>query len=187
MKTILIVLLVGINYSIAVAQNVNFGIKGGLNLSSLTGDVSDLDSRTSFHFGAIAEIEISETFSIQPEVLFSSQGAKDSQFDEELRLNYLNLPIMAKYFAASGLSIEAGPQIGVLLSAKSEFDGEEEDVEEAFNDLDLGVNFGLGYKLENGINFALRYTVGISNVLDEGDEFKVRNGVFQLSVGYFFK
>ena len=187
MKTILIVLFVCMNYSIAVAQNVNFGIKGGLNLASLTGDVSDLDSRTSIHIGAMAEIEVSEVFSVQPELLFSSQGAKDSEFDEELRLNYLNLPIMAKFYPTSGLSIEAGPQVGVLLSAQSEFDGEEVDVKDAISDLDLGLNFGLGYKLDNGLNFGMRYNVGVSNVSDEDSDFKVRNGVFQLSVGYFFK
>ena len=193
------------------AQEVKFGVKAGLNLASITGDETDnLDGRTSFHLGAVAEISISDKFSVQPELLYSTQGAKyeDSEsgsgfsYNEEstIKLDYINLPIMAKYYVSEGFSIEVGPQIGFLMSAKEDYeysetiDGEtfsdsgEEDIKDSVSGIDFGLNLGLGYKLESGLNFGARYNLGLSNINDfEGsDEFKIQNSVIQVSVGYFF-
>ena len=81
------------------------------------------------------------------------------------------------------MSLEAGPQIGFLLSAQKE----STDVKNSFNTVDFGVNFGLGYKLDNGLNFGARYNLGLSDINNiDGFTDKNKNGVFQLSVGYFF-
>jgi hypothetical protein len=90
---------------------------------------------------------------------------------------------MGKYYVTKGLSLEAGPQIGFLLSAKND----NTDVKNSFKTFDFGVNFGLGYKLENGLNFGARYNFGLSNInnLDDSSS-KYKNGVFQIYVGYFF-
>lgn len=173
----------------ANAQEVQFGAKAGINIATLNGDISkDADAVTAFHFGLMAEIPLSEKFSFQPEVLYSGQGfslGENSTFE----LNYLNVPLMGKYYVAKGLSLEAGPQIGFLLSAKAE----SVDTKKLYKNVDLGVNFGLGYKLDNGLNFEARYNLGLSDVnngnanLDIGvNGFKNQNGVFQISIGYFF-
>ena len=180
------------------AQNVQFGAKAGVNFASINGDdTEEFDMRTSFHVGAVAEFLFSEKFSLQPELIYSSQGAKmsDEGFDFIIKLNYINLPIMAKYYVTEGLSLEVGPQFGLLLSAKakSEFDGEseEEDIKDDLNDFDFGINFGAGYKLENGLSFTARYNYGFSNLADSGSEdigdTNFNNGVIQLSVGFNFK
>ncbi|WP_138434500.1 porin family protein [Winogradskyella algicola] len=184
------------------AQEVKFGAKAGVNLASIGGDAEDVDARTSFHIGGVAEIVISDKFSVQPELLFSSQGAKSEytedfgefgSFDveEKIKLNYLNLPVMAKYYVAEGFSLEAGPQIGFLLSADAEVEvdgeSEEEDVKDEFKGIDFGLGFGAGYKLDNGLNFSARYTLGLANIAeDAGDDFSIQNNVFQISVGYMF-
>lgn len=192
------------------AQEVTFGAKAGLNLASLGGDVEDVDGLTSFHFGAVAEISISEKFSVQPELLYSAQGAKiEESYSEvgytisgesKLKLNYLNIPIIAKYYVAEGFSVEAGPQLGLLLSAEEDweysetFEGEttsesgENDVKDEYKGIDFGFNIGVGYKLNSGLNFAARYNLGLANINDgEGsDDFKINNNVLQVSVGYFF-
>ncbi|SDS94060.1 porin family protein [Winogradskyella sediminis] len=176
------------------AQEVTFGAKAGLNLASISGDeTDDLDGRTAFHLGAVAEISISEKFSVQPELLYSIQGAKfeEDGYEETLKYDYLNLPIMAKYYVAEGFSLEAGPQIGFLLSSKyeAEFDGESEEVDnDDASSIDFGLNFGVGYKMDSGLNFGVRYNLGLSNIYDgEGsDDYSVQNSVLQVSVGYFF-
>jgi opacity protein-like surface antigen len=184
------------------AQEVKFGAKAGVNFASIGGDAEDMDSRTSFHLGGVAEIVLSDKFSVQPELLYSSQGAKSEYtedfgefgsftVEEKLKLDYLSLPIMAKYYVAEGFSLEAGPQIGFLLSANAEVevDGESEDadVKDEFKGIDFGLGFGAGYKLDSGLNFALRYNLGLSNIAEdtEGD-FSIQNNVFQISVGYMF-
>ena len=174
------------------AQNVTFGAKAGLNFASMTGDDADgLDGRTAFHFGVIAEIEISDSFSVQPELLYSGQGFTDNAdsydtggLSEEwtVAVDYVNLPVMAKFYVADGFSVEAGPQIGFLVSAK---DNDGEDIKDILKSTDFAFNLGAGYKLDSGLNFGLRYSMGLTDVADfETDGFK--HSVLQLSVGFNF-
>jgi hypothetical protein len=165
------------------AQDIEFGAKLGINFATVSGDNSgELDSIISLiNFGVFVEIPINEKFSFQPEILYSIQGY--SFDDDVVALNYLNIPLIGKYYVTKGLSLEAGPQIGFLLSAKD--DGK--DVKNNFNNIDFGVNLGLGYKLENGLNFGVRYNLGLSNINNiEGSSNKLRNGVVQATVGYSF-
>lgn len=169
-------------------DGIKFGIKGGVNFATLTGDTEDVKSRTAFHFGAVVEIPVSDMFSVQPELLYSGQGAKDDSSDDELKLDYLNIPVMAKFYVAEGFSLEVGPQVGFLLSAKEEFDGESEDIKDFVKEIDFGVNFGVGYAMETGLNFGARYNLGLSDINDYGESFNdsIKNGVFQISIGYMF-
>jgi len=158
-------------------------------LASISGDdTSDVKAKTSFHVGAIAEITISDVFSVQPEILYSAQGAKADEGDGELSLDYLNLPIMGKYYVGEGFSIEAGPQVGLLMSAELDDGDNSIDVKDETSGIDFGFNLGLGYKMDSGLNFGARYNLGLSNIWDfEGsDDFKNQNNVIQVSVGYMF-
>ncbi|QSB26500.1 porin family protein [Flavobacterium sp. CLA17] len=164
------------------AQKIKFGAKGGLNFASVSGDnTKGIGAVTSFNFGVLSEIPISDKFSFQPELMYSGQGYDLN--DNTIALSYLNVPLMGKYYLTKGLSLEAGPQIGFLLAAKNE----KTDVKNSFNTFDFGVNFGVGYKLDNGLNFSARYNLGLTDInnLDSSSS-KNKNGVFQLSVGYFF-
>ena len=181
-KLLLVTVMTFFGLANLFAQEVEFGVKGGLNFASISGDnTGDIDPVTSFNFGVMSEIPISEKFSFQPELMYSGQGY--SIGDDTVELSYLNLPLMGKYYVTKGLSLEAGPQIGFLLAA----DNEGTDVKDSFNSVDLGVNFGVGYKLDNGLNFGVRYNLGLSDINDlDGFNDKNQNGVFQFSVGYFF-
>ncbi len=169
------------------AQDLNFGAKAGANFANLGSDFEDSKTRTSIHLGGVLEASISDVFSVQPELLYSSQGSNsDLDDDDVLKLDYLTIPILAKYYVADALSIEAGPQIGFLLSAKVEDDGDEIDIKDDTKSIDIGLALGLGYKLDSGINFGARYYFGSDiNDIDE-DPDKITNSVFQVFVGYFF-
>ena len=188
MKKVLLIACVALFGFTANSQGVKLGAKAGVNIASLNGDdVDDLDGRTSFHIGAAAEISISEKFSVQPELLYSAQGAKESFDGDEIKLNvdYLNIPVLAKFYVAEGFSVEAGPQVGLLLSAKAKFGDEEEDLKDDLKGIDFGANLGLGYKLESGLNFSAKYILGLANISDDSDD-EVKNSIIQVSVGYFF-
>lgn len=181
-KFLLLAVVTALGFTNAKAQEIKLGVKGGLNFASLNGDnTKDIDVVTSFNFGVVSEIALSEKFSFQPELMYSGQGYSFN--DNTIALSYLNVPLMGKYYVTKGLSLEAGPQLGFLLAAKNE----KTDVKDAFKTFDFGVNFGLGYKLENGLNFGARYNLGLTNInnLDNSSS-KNRNGVLQISVGYFF-
>ncbi len=181
-KAILVIVISVLGFVNMNAQDIKFGVKGGINFASINGDnTKNIETVTSFNFGIMAEMIISGKFSFQPELMYSGQG-----YDIEnkmVELTYLNMPLMAKYYVTKGLSLEAGPQIGFLLSAKKE----SIDLKNQLKKVDLGVNIGIGYKLDNGLNFGLRYNLGLSNMNNvDGITAKNKNSVLQLSVGYFF-
>ncbi len=189
MKKITLSLLAVFAFSgaaLAQTPDIKLGAKAGLNISNVS-NLDNTSSKTGFHVGALAEIFINEKFSVQPEILYSSQGVKgDDSF--KLKLDYLNIPIMAKYYVMDGLSVQAGPQIGFNVKADSEYKEfgtkVKQDVKDNINAVDFGLNFGVGYELPMGVFADVRYNLGLSKVNKEGESSK--NGVFQLSVGYKF-
>ena len=170
------------------AQKIEYGAKAGLNIANLIGDGADgSDSRTSFHIGGMLNYEVSDKFSIQPEIFYSAQGAnfeghEDFGGDFEIRLDYINIPILADYTFAEGFSVQFGPQFGININSEIEFDGASADFDEA-NTLDLGVVAGVQYTLEQGIFFQARYALGLNEIAEDSDS---QNGVIALSVGYKF-
>ncbi len=187
-------------------EEMQFGVKGGLNISTITGDdVDSFDSRTCMHFGVVMELPISEKFSFQPELLYSCQGADYSEdfidldgtiksvnaaYEGTVKLDYLNIPLIAKLYVSEGFSLEIGPQVGFLISAKDEYDWNgdtgEEDIKEYVKGLDIGAVIGVGYKLEGGLNFGGRYNLGLTDANDGYEVGTYKNGVIQAYVGYFF-
>ena len=163
------------------AQDVTFGVKGGLNLASISEYItyaSDVKSRTSIHFGAVVEFSLSNKFSLQPELLYSGQGFKSS-YDSE-KLDYLNLPVLAKFYVWNGFNVEAGPQMGLLISSS---------VPDYEKKIDMAIDFGLGYKMETGLGFGVRYNLGLSyfdNYSNSDSPPYNKHRVIQISVTYLF-
>ncbi|MDH3708933.1 MAG: PorT family protein [Cyclobacteriaceae bacterium] len=186
-KRFALFLITSLAFAPVKAQDIKFGAKAGVNLATLQPDLPDPANKTGFHLGGMAEIPLMDMLSLQPELLYSAQGVKDESDDDEVvRLNYLTVPVLAKYYVIDGLSIEAGPQFGFLLTAEFEDNGETDDIKDNTKSVDVGLAIGAGYKLENGLNFCLRYYLG-SDINDIGeDPEKFKNRVFQISVGYFF-
>lgn len=186
-KTILFLGALAIS-SVAMCQ-IEFGIKAGLNLADQKfdtdfGDIS-LDSRTSFHGGVFLTTWMSDQMAIQPELLYNSVGSKSG--DLVTKMNYLSIPVLFRYQIIELLNVHAGPQFGLFLNGEQEFDGDASDIEDV-KTLDTGLAFGAGVDLPAGINFTLRYILGLSNIDDtdggDFDDYTVKNNVLQLSVGY---
>ncbi len=186
MKKVLLSLVVIATTVLASQAQVSYGAKAGANLYNFSGDDAEgLDSKIGFNVGGFVNIPVSETFSVQPELVFSAEGAKASEGDGTLNLNYLNIPIMLQYNTPSGFYAEAGPQIGLLMSAKAKLDGESEDIKDSFKGTNISVGVGLGYRLQNGLGFGARYNLGLGNILDsDGGDLKL--GGFQLGVSFKF-
>ncbi|WP_445456259.1 porin family protein [Flavobacterium sp. HNIBRBA15423] len=165
------------------AQDIKFGLKTGLNIANITGSDADKNNLFGIHIGAISEIIVSDKFSVQPELLYSSQGSEIGN-SFKIKLDYLTLPIMAKYYVMPKLSLELGPQVSFLLSDKIEFEGAgSTDAETDAASTDIGLNAGAGYKFDSGIFMQARYNFGITTISENPD---IRNSVFQLSLGYQF-
>ncbi|GAA4347890.1 hypothetical protein GCM10023185_03260 [Hymenobacter saemangeumensis] len=185
----------------ASSQRVAFGLKAGATYSSFRG--SDATAyraqyKPGFLGGLTATLDLGETVSLHPEVLYVRKG---SNFEADVRnrdLSYLDVPLLVRYspmgsFGAKGAFLEAGPQASLLLSAKNKAG---DDVKSEFNTLTYGFVFGAGYQLASGLSLGLRYEVGIAdayqplprNVSQGRGEYQqnAKNDVFSLLLGYSF-
>jgi hypothetical protein len=174
----------------ATAQHINVGIKGGVNLYNVynSNDV-EYDMNIGFHIGLLGHIHLAKKFAMQPEVVFSTQGAKYSfnNADAYLNLNYINVPLLFQYMFDNGFRLQAGPQIGFLINAKSKISTIDNDVKENFNAIDFGASVGMSYvHPPSGFGFDARYTIGLSDINKNGSVTSTNRG-FQLGVFYLFK
>lgn len=182
MKKLFFIVVVAVCFSTgAMAQGISGGIKAGLNFANQKIDAGSFsaspDGRTSFHAGVFAIIKLG-TLGLQPEILYNSVGSK---FDDDVtKIDYVSVPVLVRFNFAKIVNIHVGPQFGMLLSAKVE----DEDVKDQLKSTDLGIVAGVGLDLPMGLIVSARYVVGVSDVNDSGGDYKLKNNVMQLSVGY---
>ena len=128
------------------------------------------------------------------------------KYESTTKLSYISMPLLAQYFVLEGLSLEAGPQFSLLVSAKEEWDetysddfGSEtdsgsDDIKDALNTVDIAGHIGATYELDFGLFFTARYLFGLTKINDDitvnGISIDTgrtnRNNIFQLSAGYKF-
>jgi hypothetical protein len=190
MKRMMLVLFAAVSAVVASAQ-VQFGVKAGYNLANLTisPSQSGASSKSDFSAGLMASIPLFSGCSLQPEIMYSGQGAafSDSFATGKLNYGYLNVPILFKYQHASGLFAETGPQVGFLLSAKETAAGQSVDTKSDTQSTDFSWVFGIGYKLPMGFGIDARYNLGLTNLnKDSQSNGTVKNSVFQFGLFYLF-
>lgn len=217
MKKVLICMFTFISSSI-YSQEINFGIKGGLNLSNGTFSGADSEyigkpeSKTNFHLGGFLVYNITNKFALQPELLYNRLGFVTKITEtapgyfynskNNVSLNYLSIPVMCKFNIYDGLSLDGGPQLGILLNGEQKYVYEETylgnrnyseetiDAKKNFKSIDFGLNIGTSYKIENNMVFSLRYYFGLSDLwkeyFDEDFILGYKNKNLQFSVGYIF-
>ncbi|NNL79324.1 MAG: PorT family protein, partial [Flavobacteriaceae bacterium] len=147
--------------------------------------------------GLVGNFGICDNWTIEPGLIYSRQGSdySDSEYSGSYDLDYLNIPVIAQYEVADNFTLEAGPQFGILLSAKDEFsiEGEsfEEDVKDNTKSMDFGLNLGAGYMITDNIKLSASYNLGLVNLADgtELDDIGVswKNNVIQVSLAAFLK
>lgn len=198
----MIVSLFGYN---ANAQDTMFGLRGGLNVTSIAVDpqesTPDADSRIGFHLGGVALIGLNESIAVQPEITLSTQGAKFETANdiERVKTTYLNLAANIRYALSEEFYLLGGPQFGLLAGGDYEeedkVDGTTEsiDAKNFHKGTDIGIGFGAGYRLPSGLEISARYVLGITDNNDDLIEEaffdlnqSIKNRGFQISVLYFF-
>jgi|TARA_B110000014_G_scaffold262388_1_gene256248 cellobiose-specific phosphotransferase system component IIB len=133
------------------------------------------------------EIPFSNKLYFQPEILYSSKGFKfDDEYQESNnRLNYIDLPLLLKFYITKNFNVVLGPQASFLLTAVSSSDSSYDADITGLNNLDFGLNLGLGIKFNTNMTLDLRYAPGLSNINKESD-LNNKNSLFLVSLGYFF-
>lgn len=187
MKKIILVAVVLLAVSTDMqAQLVRFGIKAGLNYANQTGSNITVNSQnyntdaiTSYHAGLVAELKLTDSFSIQPELLYSTQGATYKNAIEEFtnELGYLSIPVLAKIHFNKTISLDLGPQASFLLSERNNFDVKNAET------FEFGVAGGLSLSITKSFFIQGRYVLGLTEASKEAE---VKNSVVQISAGFKF-
>ncbi|GEC71849.1 Outer membrane protein beta-barrel domain-containing protein [Flavobacterium flevense] len=194
MKKIILSALAVFAFALTNAQETKFGLKAGLNIANqkfeAQGSSVTANSILGIQFGGFAEINVSEKFAIQPEVLFSTEGSKLKAEGTNVTFNlaYINIPVMAKFYPVEKFSLQAGPQLGMLVSAKGEVNGgNKEDIKEGYKSINFGLNLGAGYEFTDNLLVDLRYNFGLSDIAENNEEgLKMTGSVFSIALGYKF-
>ena len=182
-KLILIAIMLFSITTVLQAQSIRFGIKAGANFANQNGDTppefESKESITSYHAGLLAEVKLFDSFAIQPELLYSTQGAtyKDAVEEFKNELGYLSIPVLAKFYLSKSLSLELGPQASFLLSEKNDFDVEDAET------FEFGVVGGLGLNITKNLFVQARYGLGLTEASKNAD---IKNSTIQLSAGLMF-
>ena len=191
--------------SLAFAQQ--FGIKGGMNVSSISkdGGLSDTASKIGFNAGLFLNAPLSANFSIQPEILYNDLGSKvtygaNDQNSYSTNLGYIAVPIMFQYNATPAFYLEAGPQFSFLVNANSKLkDGNNntnvtdwsETAKDNLNTFDFGVGIGAGYYFTPQLALTARYVAGVTKIGKDDNVFgrpyiDSKNNNFQVGLAYKF-
>ncbi|MBF8962898.1 PorT family protein [Pontibacter sp. FD36] len=192
----------------SMAQSVSFGPRVGATFSKVSlsdGDGDELEDELKYtpglQVGVVANFNVSELLSIQPELLFIQKGYKFGDSDAYLKgtSNYIEVPVLAKItFGSEQVKgfVTGGPTVGYLASGKMsmKYDGnkgsDSYEFEDEDNRMELGASFGvgLGYNLGAGaLNLDVRYGLGLTSLYEvESGESKSRNRVLGVSVAYLF-
>lgn len=171
------------------AQQVKFGIKGGLNISDIHHDNGlKYDPVVGVHAGFLAHIHLTKKFALQPEIFYSTQGAyyKDGPLNTRYNLGYIQVPVLLQYMILDGLRLQAGPQLGILVHANSKTGDVKENFRNDLKSVDFGLATGASYQVPHtGFGFDARFNLGLSDINKDGN-IKSSNRGFQLGVFYLF-
>ena len=174
----------------------DFGVKAGYNYSTFSGETSSfstIEGLSGFYIGGLVELPISDVLSIQPELIFSRQGVALRQEikgfgfnvsinNADIRLDYLNIPVMAKVNLGP-FFLQGGVQFGFLVG-KPELGRYITNVrvgtlldKDSYNSFDFGVGAGLGFNFNRRFFAEARYTHSLTNVFDPNDDYFKASGI----------
>jgi hypothetical protein len=167
---------------------LQFGIKGGVNVTKIDGKSFSQEFNYGYHLGGFAQIKLSNTFQIQPEVLFNQYDTRvdttlsdviNTKNMKDVKLNYISIPLLLNFSPSKFITFQVGPQYGILIdNHKNLF----ENGQTAFKSGDLSVLGGVQLNLAS-FRITGRYFVGLANINDISTSDKWKNQGFQLSVG----
>ncbi|MBP6378230.1 PorT family protein [Kaistella haifensis DSM 19056] len=191
--------------SLTFAQQ--FGIKGGMNVASISkdGTLSDTSSKIGFNAGVFMNAPLAENFSIQPEVLYNDLGSKITYGQNDnnsysTNLGYISVPVMFQYNATPEFYLEAGPQFSFLVNANNKLKDGNNNIlvndwtklaKDNLNTFDFGLGLGAGYYFTPQFGLTARYVAGMTKIGKDdnvyGQPYKdSKNNVFQVGLAYKF-
>ena len=184
----------------ATAANPTFGIKAGFDMTNFWGEDMPHGMKPGYQAGVFLEYRFANApIAIAPEIVFAAQGGKFNVGEETglnfaknadvtYNTNYINIPVMLKFYATPSFSIDFGPQLGINVYSKATATAGDASVTADFSDGTNSVDFALGlggtYNITSNAFLQARYTMGMTHVFKQGID--ANNGNIQIAFGYRF-
>jgi hypothetical protein len=185
-KNHLLITFLFISFLASSQNNITYGIKAGVNLTGFHTDGGTNSDLVGFNLGGVAKMNLNKTFGLQGELNLNSKGGiyrfPLTSNNPEIKLTYINLPILLKTYITRKFNFEIGPEFGLLINKKANLNGETFDIDNV-SSFDMNLNAGLSYEFEKGIFIQGRYGYGFTELF-EGRDYK--NSCISISLGYFF-
>ncbi len=204
-KMIFLILGMILNINFGYAQKskkgFSFGIKNGINMSSLVtekslfeGNENAISKKFGYVGGIFVEYKFTKCFYLSGDLFYSRKGFNvelpvvgNALIDTRVQLNYLDIPIMSNFYVYKGLVLKVGLQSSILLSSKFQVKRVSVSVFESFRHFDYSMPVGIAYDFENGLILDLRYSLGVNAVLKSQERGELNNNsVFSFMVGFRF-
>jgi hypothetical protein len=172
----------------AFSQSFKIGAKGGVTMNKISGQTFKEKFTYGYHIGGFATIGLGKKFAVQPEVLFNQVNVDTSdkfssvyQFNKlsQVQLKYLSIPILLNYNAGRLITLQAGPQFGVLINKSNTL---VQNGKDAFKSGDFSMLGGVQLNVSHFRIYG-RYAVGLNNLNDIDNKDKWKNQSIQLGVG----
>jgi hypothetical protein len=186
LAVLMVVLAIG---SASFAQGFHMGIKGGANLLKIDDKSFKDEFKFGYNLGAFAEINFNKKIGIQPEVLWAQSTYRtatdidevipDSKADVDVKLNYLQIPILLNYRPVKILSLQAGPQFGILINEDNTL---LQNGKDAFKKGDFSMLAGAQLNL-GPLKAGARYAIGLNDINDISNNSEWKSRGWQLYVG----
>ncbi|MBR5170326.1 MAG: PorT family protein [Muribaculaceae bacterium] len=200
----LITLLLAMLACMSASAQVKFGAKVGLDLTNFWGKECGHQIVLNYQAGLLMEYKFHPHFGISPEVVFAAQGGQEKaddgsemggfiRSDKHYHTNYINVPVMFKYYPTQDFSIDFGPQVGFNVYSKYTMGKHEAtNYKDKTKAVDFGLGLGCTYDLDKNVFIQLRYTMGLTNAFKRRyttafviDNYR-KNGNAQLAFGVRF-
>ena len=184
----------------AQAQRVQFGVKGGLNLTkmSVSKDVIKSDNQAGFYIGPTLKIALPLSFSVDVAALYDQRSAKietdgltgiQGAGDEKIKQKSIQIPVNARYNigigSEAGIYLAVGPQFGFPVGDKVYNTKLGEYTLKSSN---LSFNFGAGvYLLDHlEIGFSYNLAAGKSGEFKNAGDIDTHNNAWQIGAALYF-
>lgn len=177
--------------------SIKYGVKAGVNMSTMSNGMEfnpgfgmGIGFRggvmVNFHWGqrTVNSLPGTGLFGLQPELMYSYQSVKSNE--GEIKMSYIQLPVMLKVYPTSALSVEVGPEFNYLIATSPNtmvFDDATISIGDC-KGFNMGVGVGLAYELRMGFVVGARYSLGFTDMA-KNLNWK-NNGNVQVTVGWLF-
>ena len=182
MKKYFLVLVCLSLFAFSAHSQLRFGVKGGLNLSGVSGkNIDDFVDKnvTGFQLGASLEWMIVEQFGLEGGLSYSERGMKFKGGDRN-KTGYIDVPVnvRAKFPVSKTIKpyVNAGPYISFKISGDDNFDV----MKGAVNDQWKAQSFGAGLNFGAGVEFLGFLQIGANYGLAMTDNYKESNGNYKV-------